>query len=1412
MRKPFEWAIPTADDGMAKNDSLLSCLVMLTKYYKSPSSARTLTANLPLKEGKLNPALFSTAAERARLETQLIQCGLQKIKNATLPVVLLLADGSSCLLVEKNNEYARILLMETGSGLNSVKLEELEKMYGGYAIYVKPFYNFSQRSKDTLKKEDKNWLLRSISKAWPLYVEIIFGSALVNLFAIAMPLFVMNVYDRVVPNQAIETLWVLASGVAIVFLFDFLLKSMRSYFIDAAGKRIDVELSSKIFSKILGIQMGSRPRSVGALANTVQSFEVFRDFITSTTITILVDIPFVFLFIFIISLIGGDIYMLPLVMLPIVIIVGILLQWPLIKLTRQSYQYSAEKQATLIESLGGIETIKTCGAEGAQQQRWESVVTRSAKLGSKLRFISTLSVNFTLICQQLVSVSVVIYGVYKITAGDLTMGALIACTILSGRAIAPIAQLAGLFTRYFQSVNALKSINQVMQMPTDIVDQKSYLHRPNLDGSIEFKDVCFFYEKENLQILNNLSFKIGVGERVGIIGTIGTGKTTIAKLMMGLYPVAKGTILIGGVDQNQINPADLRNQIGYVPQDVVLFYGTIKENISFGASHMDDASILKASKIAGVDNFVKGHPDGYDMQVGERGKNISQGQRQAVAIARSLLLSPKLMVLDEPCASMDVNTETAICSYLKNNVPKSTTMIVITHKPSILRLVDRLMVLDGGKLVMDGPRDKVLEKLHGKTADKVHYKPNQNIDSKIPSSQVKNSDVSEKLSKSTRDDLIKQHVESSMKNANKKSTSLKNVSLQAEQIINKAKIEAEIIKAEQIKLVDIRNKELEAEQVVKMAQLKASEIKELHIRENKISNVEIKSSKIIKDAQEKASDIVEKAEIKATKFEETKIKAAEIRSEAIINRASNETAEKIKKYKRKGLDIISNAKLESEKINNILHQDAKAKASLIIKNAELEAATFKVQQIKDFEGKKSKILKDTELEINKFKELQLKHAQDKANDILQIAELKSAESIAEQENIAMSKSAQIIKLAEDEANDIKTKEMEISQISASGIISEAKKQNIKKIKEAEYEAALIIRDVKNATETSKAETIMLAKNKAIEIIENAKAKAKQIELTNIKSSEIINKEKINAQDFNNQKIEEAEKRACLIILEAEKVAQVSLDKELKQAENKAAQLMENAKKTTTRIVNKERAIIRDAEIKISELKKIEDSLIKEQEALLVLNNDKLNKKTFLTRTGKAKYIIKEKVKQQINKIKASTSLNNKKVSKSTKQAPSSPVAQQDIKKTRVKEHTSPKNIISSENIDLEKTTKVGVIQKQSIDENAKLKTKRENVIKSKTSRAKNKIKQKIQEKMSIVLNKKSNVSHNKAINAVNKRSKSKILKEKNENKEILKLKNIADQELADAIKLMELKAAEVKEAQKLAAKAQVQAELLSNDK
>lgn len=708
LRKKFNWEIPEHEE---ESDSLLACLMMLTQYYKSPASKRTLTANLPLVDNKLTPALFIRAAERAHFDANIHQIELQKIRKATLPAVLLLESGEACLLIDKNDEYGRVLYTETGSGLNSIPLADLEKDYAQIAIFVKPNYQFTKRAQDTLKPESKHWFLRVLIKAWPIYAEVLLASALINVFALAIPLFVMNVYDRVIPNAAVETLWVLASGVLMVFLFDFLLKSMRGYFIDTAGKKIDVELSSRIFSQILGVQMKERPQSVGALANTVQSFEVFRDFITSTTVTVLVDLPFVFLYLLIVNLLGGNLFLIPFLMLPVVIVVGMFLQWPLIKLTKQSYQYSSEKQATLFESLAGVEAIKTYGAESHLQGRWEQVVTLSARLGNRLRIVTNLSVNFTMVCQQLVSISVVIFGVYKISNGDLTMGALIACTILSGRAIAPMSQVAGLLTRYYQSINSLKSINNVMQMKTDVDINQKYLHRPNLKGSIEFKDVSFYYENEQLKALNHVSFRIAPGERVAIIGTIGAGKSTIAKLIMGLYKPTDGSILIGDVLQDQINPADLRYQIGYVPQDITLFYGSVKDNISFGAAHVDDKTVLQAAKIAGVEHFLKNQPDGYDLQVGERGKNLSGGQRQAVALARAFLLSPKLLLLDEPCASMDVITEKRICQNIHSMITKEKTLIVFTHKLAMLSLVDRVMVMDNGRIVLDGTTNEVINKL-----------------------------------------------------------------------------------------------------------------------------------------------------------------------------------------------------------------------------------------------------------------------------------------------------------------------------------------------------------------------------------------------------------------------------------------------------------------------------------------------------------------------------------------------------------------------------------------------------------------------------------------------------------------------------------------------------------------------------
>lgn len=708
-RKPFQWNVTPNTD---VDDPLLACLELLTRYYKSPCSKQTLTAGLPLVDNKLTPSLFIRSAERAYLEANIRQVSLEDLKKGTLPAILLLKNGDACVLTEKNDDYARVLFMETGAGINSIKLDELKTSFTGVVIFVKPNYQISGRSQETLKADGRNWFWKVLFKGWPIYSEVLLASSMVNLFALAVPLFVMNVYDRVIPNNALETLWVLAIGVFIVFTFDFTLKSLRAYFIDTMAKKIDVELSSKIFSQILGVRMSDRPESIGALANTVQSFESFRDFITSSTVMIIVDLPFVLLFISVIYIIGGPIYIIPMSVLPLVIVVGLLLQWPMIKLTKHSYQVSAEKQAALYEALSGVETIKSLNAENNVQSRWEEVIMNGARIGGKLRIVNNLSLHFTMICQQLVTISVVIYGVYLIGEGQLSMGALIACTILSGRAIAPMAQIAGLITRYYQSVNALKSINKVMQLDTDIDPNRRYLHRPNLEPTVEFRHVYFHYDDENNKTLEDIHFKVGVGERIGIIGSVGAGKTTLSKLIMNLYHPTDGGIYIGGVLQDQINPSDLRFQVGYMPQDISLFYGSIKDNIIYGAAKITQENILNAAKISGADQFVNKLSEGFDFQVGERGRNLSQGQRQSIALSRALVLAPKLLLLDEPCASMDVITERYVLTQLHRYLTKDKSLILTTHKLSMLALVNRVIVMDNGKIVIDGPKEEVVKKIN----------------------------------------------------------------------------------------------------------------------------------------------------------------------------------------------------------------------------------------------------------------------------------------------------------------------------------------------------------------------------------------------------------------------------------------------------------------------------------------------------------------------------------------------------------------------------------------------------------------------------------------------------------------------------------------------------------------------------
>lgn len=709
--KKQTWVLPK--EALLPDDPLTNCLVLLTRLQHRPFSAQSLTAGLPLESSRLTPELFVRAAARADISARVVKRPLDDISNITLPAVLLLKDGQACLLIEKlDKNHAKIIMPEADAGEEKISVKQLTELYTGFAIFVKPSFRFDKRSDMSFIPKFKHWFWDTIKMSWPIYSEVLLASLLINLFALTMPLFVMNVYNRVVPNNTLQTLWVLAAGIGIIYVFDFIMRGLRGYFIDIAGKKVDVILSAAIFEKVMAIRMEARPASVGSFASNLQEFESFREFITSATITTVVDLPFVILFLVLIWWIGGAVVIPPLLAVPLILIISLLLQRPLAAVINETFRTSSQRQAILIESLTGLETVKAIGAEGPMQQRWEQIIGHLSKLSLKARLLSAANVNAATFVQQIASVAVIIVGVYLISDHLMTVGALVACTMLTGRALAPLSQVAGLITRYHHARAALDGINRMMALPVEREPGKNFVRRPSFRGAVEFKDVSFSYPAQPVAALQSISFRIEAGERVGIIGRIGSGKTTIEKLILGLYQSTSGSVWVDGVDLQQIDPADLRKNIAYVSQDPMLFYGTLRDNIAFGAPYVDDQAMLDAAEIAGVTEFANRHPLGFDMPVGERGEGLSGGQRQTVAIARALLLDPPLLLLDEPSNSLDNRSEENLKTKLAERL-EGKTLILVTHRASMLSLVNRLMVVDGGRIIADGPKEQVLEALSG---------------------------------------------------------------------------------------------------------------------------------------------------------------------------------------------------------------------------------------------------------------------------------------------------------------------------------------------------------------------------------------------------------------------------------------------------------------------------------------------------------------------------------------------------------------------------------------------------------------------------------------------------------------------------------------------------------------------------
>ncbi|EOD77482.1 ABC transporter [Grimontia sp. AD028] len=709
-----QWTIPGA--GQTTEDPLLECLVILTEHYGSPCSGEALVASLPMREARLTPELFPQASSRAGLVSRVVRKPLNTIGEMLTPCVLLLVDQKACLLrsFDKETGTAVIQLPDTG-GETELTQEELEAIYIGYAILVKKQYRGDQSVDVHLHTKKGHWLFSMLKEAAPIYREALLASVVVNLFALVSPLFMMNVYDKILPNQAFESLWVLASGAALAFTFDYILRYVRSMLIDNAGKKIDIVVSSRIFAKSIGIPLEKRGPSVGGMAKQISEFDSVREMLTSTTITTLVDLPFAIFFLFIIYIFAGDLAFVPLVSGLIIIGYACAIQPKLRAAIEESNKFAGLKNGHLIESLSAMESIKANLAEGIVQKTWQQMIAHSATWGLKVKKTSQSVSYLATFVTQMTAIAVVILGVFRVSQGDISMGGIIAAVMLSSRVVSPMASLANLLTRSNQTMSSLRQLDALMDQEDEYQDKGHLISRRQLKGQIECAGVSFAFNEEEEPVIYPSSLKINEGESIAIIGKNGSGKTSLLKMFAGLYQPTQGSLRFDGIDSKQIHPADLRRNVGYMPQDITLFHGTIRDNILFGTRQVTEHQLIRAVQLSGVSHFTSLDSQGLDKQVGEGGQSLSRGQRQAVALARSILNEPSILLMDEPTASMDAFAEKQFIRAMQQ-VSKDRTLILVTHKMSLLDIVDRVIVLDKGRVFLDGPRTTVLQKLSQNSA------------------------------------------------------------------------------------------------------------------------------------------------------------------------------------------------------------------------------------------------------------------------------------------------------------------------------------------------------------------------------------------------------------------------------------------------------------------------------------------------------------------------------------------------------------------------------------------------------------------------------------------------------------------------------------------------------------------------
>ncbi|WP_290722440.1 type I secretion system permease/ATPase [Altererythrobacter sp.] len=700
-------------DALQARDPLIQCIGELARRYGvafSPllfdSLARDATGRLPFHQ-------VEAAVELAGLDFDREDFKKLPIRDGVYPALITMQDGGVAVVQEARE--GELLLWTPGDGeAKWLARDAVQADYAGQflSVYGDPD-SLREQEAPWHKKARHHWFWGELRKERKAFRAVLVASLIINLLALALPLFSMNVYDRVIPNRAVSTLWVLGIGVLLAFAMEFALRTARTNVIDEIGRRLDIKLSQKLFGRVMGLPLAARQGSTGALASRVSEYATVRDFFASTTIVLIVDMTFLVLFVGVIAYIAQWLALVPIVAMALMATAGFFLQKKVSDAARDAQSDHGLQQTLLVESVAGMETLKSMTGERAMMGRWYNLADIGSHSQQRLKKINSVAVGLAQTFQQVSSISLIVGGYYLFDAGIITMGAIIAIVMLSSRSLAPAGQIAFLLTRARQARETLESLDNLFEVPDERKQGASMQPATVRNATLKLEDVRFAYPEAPVAALDGINLTINPGERICLIGRVASGKSTLGRLICGLYQPTEGAFLVNGVDSRQFRPQDLRSQFRFVGQDATLFTGSIKDNLALGAPEVDDERLFEAMRMSGADEFLARDDSGYDRAVGEQGRRLSGGQRSFLALARAFVTPSELLFFDEPTGAMDSQTERQFVDRVKKSLKPGQTLLISTHRPALFELCERIIVLDKGRVVADGSKEEILKRAAG---------------------------------------------------------------------------------------------------------------------------------------------------------------------------------------------------------------------------------------------------------------------------------------------------------------------------------------------------------------------------------------------------------------------------------------------------------------------------------------------------------------------------------------------------------------------------------------------------------------------------------------------------------------------------------------------------------------------------